>query len=142
MLLLLHPMIVTLPGFSICAPVPVIRGLTRFLTMAEVAEVEDGVVIIDCVAIFYEEGDGGEHYRKKNNFRCRVSRISKKTPCKVKRENLVSVPLTGSLRSMEVLLSRAQERRSREIRPRISSRFLCPRPPLLLSAPNQNRHAT
>ena len=24
----------------------------------------------------------------------------------------------------------------------ISSRFLCPRPPLLLSAPNQNRHAT
>ena len=43
---------VTLPGFSICVPVPVIRGLTRFLTMAEVAEVEDGVVIIDCVAIF------------------------------------------------------------------------------------------
>ena len=29
---------VTLPGFSICVPVPVIRGLTRFLTMAEVAE--------------------------------------------------------------------------------------------------------
>ena len=24
----------------------------------------------------------------------------------------------------------------------ISSRFVCPRPPLLLSAPNQNRHAT
>ena len=43
---------VTLPGLSICVPVPVIRGLTRFLTMAEVAEVEDGVVIIDCVAIF------------------------------------------------------------------------------------------
>ena len=53
---------VTLPGFSICAPVPVIPGLTRFLTVAEVAEVEDGVVIIDCVAIFYEEGEGGEHY--------------------------------------------------------------------------------
>ena len=46
---------VTLPGFSICVPVPVIRGLTRFLTMAEVAEVEDGVVIIDCVAIFYQD---------------------------------------------------------------------------------------
>ena len=43
---------VTLPRFSICVPVPVIRGLTRFLTMAEVAEVEDSVVIIDCVAIF------------------------------------------------------------------------------------------
>ena len=65
----------SLPSFSICVPVPVIRGLTRFLTMAEVSEVEDGVVIIDCVAIFYEEGEGGEHYRNKNKFRCRVSRI-------------------------------------------------------------------
>ena len=69
---------VTLPGFSICVPVPVIRGLTCFLTMVEVAEVEDGVVIIDCVAIFYEEGEGGEHYRNKNKFRCRVSRIKKR----------------------------------------------------------------
>ena len=43
---------VTLPGFSICVPVPVIQGLGRFLTMSEVAEVEDGVVIIDCVANF------------------------------------------------------------------------------------------
>ena len=56
---------------------PVIRGLTRFLRMAEVAEVEDGVVIIHCVAIFYEEGEGREHYRNKNKFRCRVSRIKK-----------------------------------------------------------------
>ena len=62
--------------------------------MAEVPEVEDGMVIIDCVAIFYEEGEGGEHYRNKNKFRCRVSRIGK-TPCKVKRENLVSLPLTS-----------------------------------------------
>ena len=61
----------------LCLPVPVIRGLTRFLTMAEVAEVEDGVVIIDC-GDFYEEGEGGEHYRKKNKFRCRVSRIEKR----------------------------------------------------------------
>ena len=50
--------------------------------------------------------------------------------------------------------ARDNERRSREknkscFRPNlqvasapISSRFLCPRPPLLLSAPNQNRHAT
>ena len=51
---------VTLPGFSFCVPVPVIRGLTRFLTMAEVTEDEDAVVIIDCVAIFYEEGEGGD----------------------------------------------------------------------------------
>ena len=70
---------VTLPGFSICVPVPVIRGLTLFLTIAEVAEIEDGVVIIDCVAIFYEEGKGGKHYRNK-----------------VKRENLVSLPLTSA----------------------------------------------
>ena len=49
-----------------------------FLTMAEVAEVEDGVVIIDCVAIVYEEGEGGEHYRNKNKFRCQVSRIEKR----------------------------------------------------------------
>ena len=71
---------VTLPGLSICVPVPVIRagGLKRFLTMSEVAEVEDGVVIIDCVAIFYEEGEGGEHYGNKNKFRCWVSRIEKR----------------------------------------------------------------
>ena len=69
---------VTLPGFSICEPVPVIRGPTRFRTMAEVAEVEDGVVIIDSVAIVYEEDEGGEHYRNKNKFRCRVSRIEKR----------------------------------------------------------------
>ena len=46
--------------------------------MAEVAEVEDGVVIIDCVAISYEEGEGGEHNRNKNKFRCRVSRNEKR----------------------------------------------------------------
>ena len=46
--------------------------------MCEVAGVEDGVVIIDCVAIFYEEGEGGEHYRNKNKFRCWVSRIEKR----------------------------------------------------------------
>ena len=68
---------VTLTGFSICVPVPVIRGLKRFLTMAEVAEVEDGMVIIDCVAIFFDEGEGGKHYRKKNKFRCQVSGIEK-----------------------------------------------------------------
>ena len=69
---------VTLTGFSICLPVPVIRGLTRFLIMAEVTEVEDGVVIIDCVAIFLKEGEGGEHYRNENKCRCRVSRTEKR----------------------------------------------------------------
>ena len=54
-----------------------------------------------------------------------------------------------SLHSMAVLLSRAHERRSRDkkkkkkvARAPISLRFLCPHQPLLLSAPNQNRHAT
>ena len=32
-----EPFQVTLPRFSNCVPVPVIRGLTSFLTMAEVA---------------------------------------------------------------------------------------------------------
>ena len=46
--------------------------------MAEIAEVEGSEVIIDCVAICYEEGKGGEHYRKKNKFRCRVSSKEKR----------------------------------------------------------------
>ena len=54
--------------------------------MAEVAEVEDGVVIIDCVAIFYEEGEGGEHYRNKNKFRRWVLRIEKRL-VKLKEKN-------------------------------------------------------
>ena len=36
---------------------PAIRGLTRFLTMAEVAETAKTAWSIDCVAIFYEEGE-------------------------------------------------------------------------------------
>ena len=62
--------------------------------MAEVAErpeIEDGKVIIDCVAIFYKEGKGGENYRKKNKFKCRVSSTEKRL---VKlREDLVSLLL-------------------------------------------------
>ena len=46
--------------------------------MGEVAEVENGAVIIESVAIFYEEGEGGEHHRIKTKFRCRVSRIGKR----------------------------------------------------------------
>ena len=29
--------------------------------------------VIDCVAFYYEEGKGGENYRTKDKFRCRVS---------------------------------------------------------------------
>ena len=45
--------------------------------VSEVAEVENRVVIIESVAIFYEEGERGEHHRNKTKFRCRVSRIEK-----------------------------------------------------------------
>ena len=31
-----------------------------------------GLSVIDCVAIFYEEGKGGEDYLKKNKFRCEI----------------------------------------------------------------------
>ena len=34
--------------------------------------------VIDCVAIFYEEGKGAEKYRKKNKFRCRVNKEEKR----------------------------------------------------------------
>ena len=70
MRLLLHPMTMSCLKLPYQARVPVIRGLTRFLTMAEVALVQDsqdGEVIIDCVAIFYEEGKGGDTPTKRLN---------------------------------------------------------------------------
>jgi len=30
--------------------------------------------IVDCFAFFYEEGNGGENFRKKNKFRCKVKK--------------------------------------------------------------------
>ena len=77
---------VTLPGFSICVPVPVIRGLTRFLTMVEVAEVEDSVVIIDCVAIFMKRA-------KKANII--ATRISLNVGFRELKNTLVSLPLVA-----------------------------------------------
>ena len=34
--------------------------------------------IINCVAIFYEEGKDGEDFRKKNKFRCKVNKREKR----------------------------------------------------------------
>ena len=34
--------------------------------------------IINCVAIFYEEGKGGENFRKKNKFRCKIQANEKR----------------------------------------------------------------
>ena len=31
------------------------------------------LVIVDCVSMFYEEGKGGEKYRKKSKFRCKIN---------------------------------------------------------------------
>ena len=38
------------------------------------AALPEETVIIDCVALFYEEGKGGENYRKKNKFRCKIDK--------------------------------------------------------------------
>ena len=55
----------------------------------------------------------------------------------------------ASLRSMAVLVGRARtsgevarKMKTKLLPPQSPLGFLCPRPPLLLSAPNQNRHAT
>ena len=34
--------------------------------------------VIDCIAIFYEEGKGGENYSKRNKFRCRIDKEEKR----------------------------------------------------------------
>jgi len=50
---------------------------TRFAAQSDMAEVQE--VVIDCVALFYEEGQGGGgNYRKKNKFRCRVNMQEKR----------------------------------------------------------------
>ena len=75
------------------------------------------------------------------------------SPCKWMVSSLRSMAvLSGTLLSGEAIKSRAKPSRtsgeaSREIKisllpPPISSRFLCPRPPFLLCAPNQNRNAS
>ena len=49
---------------------------TRFAAQLDMSEVQE--VVIDCVALFYDEGQGGENYRKKNKFRCRVNMQEKR----------------------------------------------------------------
>ena len=76
---------VTLPGFLICVRVPVCYTAVFSVAMQRSSPLdytctgnsrfshygwgrwdgEDGVAIIDCVVIFYEEGEGGEHYRNR-----------------------------------------------------------------------------
>ena len=35
------------------------------------------LVIVDCVSMFYEERKGGENYRKKNKFLCKINGTEK-----------------------------------------------------------------
>lgn len=49
---------------------------TRFAAQSDMAEVQE--VVIDCVALFYEKGQEGGNYRKKNKFRCRVNMQEKR----------------------------------------------------------------
>ena len=44
---------------------------------SEIATREVEVVVIDCMALFHEEGKGSENNRKKNKFRCRVNKDEK-----------------------------------------------------------------
>ena len=102
-----------------------------------------------------------------NYFTTAAKSIAEDHVTSIREENLdnhcsINAIREASLRCMAILSSRAHEWRSREIRARsareraakprekvfqvalapIFSRFLCPRSPLLLGAPNQNRHAT
>ena len=61
------------------------RVLVAFLQCAtmetevvEVATESEEDVVINCVAIFYEEGKEGENFRKKNKFRCKVNKNEKR----------------------------------------------------------------
>ena len=58
----------------------VLVALIQCATMAtEVVEVAtESEVVINCVAIFCEEGKEGENLRKKNKFRCKVNKNEKR----------------------------------------------------------------
>ena len=58
----------------------VLVALIQCATMAtEVVEVAtESEVVINCVAIFCEEGKEGENFRKKNKFRCKVNKNEKR----------------------------------------------------------------
>ena len=56
--------------------VALIQCATMAIEVVEVAAESEEDVVINCVAIFYEEGREGENFRKKNKFRCYSG-----TPC-------------------------------------------------------------
>ena len=58
--------------------VALIQCATMATEVVEVATESEEDVIINCVAIFYEEGKEGENFRKKNKFRCKVNKNEKR----------------------------------------------------------------
>ena len=65
--------VLTLDNLLTCDQTTRFARNNRILVMAEVQE-----VVIDCAALFYEEGQGGENYRKKSKFRCGVNMQEKR----------------------------------------------------------------
>ena len=55
-----------------------IQCATMETEVVEVATEGEEDVVINCVAIFYEEGKEGENFRKKNKFRCKVNKNEKR----------------------------------------------------------------
>ena len=58
--------------------VALIQCATMATEVVEVATESEEDVIINCVAIFYEEGKEGENFRKKNKFRCKINKNEKR----------------------------------------------------------------
>ena len=55
-----------------------IQCATMETEVVEVATESEEDVVINCVAIFYEEGKEGENFRKNNKFRCKVNKNEKR----------------------------------------------------------------
>ena len=47
--------------------------------VVEVATESEEDIVINCVAIFYEEGKDGENFSKKTKFCCKVNKNEKRT---------------------------------------------------------------
>ena len=58
--------------------VALIQCATMATEVVEVATESGEHVVINCVAIFYEEGKEGENFRKKNKFRCKINKNEKR----------------------------------------------------------------
>ena len=58
--------------------VALIQCATMAIEVVEVATESEEDVVINCGAIFYEEGKEGENFRKKNKFRCKVDKNEKR----------------------------------------------------------------